>query len=279
MKKLAIFAIVFMMMVTGCAKGNQPISVITREEGSGTRDAFVELTGVLTKDEDGNKTDGTTKEAITLSSTQGVMSNVAGDPMAIGYISLGSLNDTVKAVKVDGVEATSENVKNGSYTLSRPFNIATKETLSEAAQDFVNYIMSYEGQALITSKGYIAVQEGEAFVSSLVSGKVVIKGSSSVSPVMEKLIESYADYNPNVTIELQTSDSSSGVNDAKEGVCDIGMASRVLKDSEKEVLVETTIAMDGIAVIVNIENPVDALSMDEIRQIFIGEMTEFPTNE
>lgn len=251
------------------------ITVISRESGSGTRDAFTELTGILEKDAEGNKSDKTTIEAIIMDGTQAVMTQVSQDINAIGYISLGSLNESVKAVKVEGVEATAENVKSGSYILQRPFNIATKSELSGEAADFVNYIMSEEGQSLIYENGYIAVQEGEPFESTMPSGKISVVGSSSVSPVMEKLIEAYNAVNPNLTIELQTLDSTAGINAAMEGVCDIGMASRDLKDDEKETLVQTTIAKDGIAVIVNKENSRDNLTMAQIKSIFTGESTDW----
>lgn len=276
MKKIGIALLVMLVMVTGCAKKeNTQITIVTREEGSGTRDAFVELTGVMVKDDQGNKVDRTSKNAVTMSSTQGVMSNIAGNEMAIGYISLGSLNESVKAVQVNGVEANAQNVKDGSYVLSRPFNVATKEMVSEVTQDFMNYMMSAEGQKVIEANGYISVTSGDAFVSTRASGKIVISGSSSISPVMEKLQEAYLNINPNATIELLTTDSSSGMNDAKTGKCDIGMASRALKDSEKETLQSMTIAMDGIAVIVNQNNAVNNLSLDEIREIFTGNTTTF----
>ncbi|MGN0172080.1 MAG: substrate-binding domain-containing protein [Acutalibacteraceae bacterium] len=247
------------------------ITVVTREEGSGTRDAFVELTGVLVKDDAGNKTDNTSKEAVVIDGTQAVISNVAGNPYAIGYISLGSMNDTVKAVKVNGVEATAANVKSASYELARPFNIATKSDLSEVAKDFVDFILSADGQKVVEDNGYVAVSENAAYSGSKPSGKVTVAGSSSVSPVMEKLKEAYEAINTNATVEIQTTDSSAGMTAAKEGTCDIGMASRELKSSESEVLTSTKIAMDGIAVIVNKDNTADALTTEQIKNIFTGE--------
>lgn len=249
------------------------ISVITREEGSGTRDAFVELTGVLVKDEDGNKTDNTTLGATTINSTQAVMSNVAGDEAAIGYISLGSLNDTVKALKVDGVAPSAETVKDGTYKIARPFNVAVKKDakLSDAAQDFMNYILSDDGQAIVEKEGYVSVEKAGAFEGGKAEGKIVVAGSSSVSPVMEKLKEAYEALNSKVTIELQTTDSSSGMTAATEGTCDIGMASRELKDEEVNNLTSTKIAMDGIAVIVNNANTCEDVTMDQVASIFKGE--------
>jgi len=252
---------------------SKEITVISRESGSGTRGAFVELLGIEEKDEDGNKKDRTTDEAVISNSTSVVMASVAANPYAIGYISLGSLNDTVKAVKVDGVEATVDNIKNGSYIVSRPFNIATKESVSELAKDFINFILSTEGQKIVEDNGYISVSAVENFVSTKLSGKIVVAGSSSVTPVMEKLKEAYLKVNPNAEIEIQLSDSSTGMNSAINGTCDIGMASRELKGSELEKgLIPTVIAMDGIAVIVNNKNPVDNLANEQIKDIYTGKV-------
>lgn len=250
------------------------IAVYSREDGSGTRGAFIELFGVEEKDESGEKVDNTTEEAIITNSTDVMLTSVAGDTYAIGYVSLGSLNDTVKAVKIDGAEATVENIKSGTYKIARPFNIATKGEVSEAAQDFINYIMSGDGQKVISDNGYIGDDSAAAFESNGAEGKVVVGGSSSVSPVMEKLIEAYKAVNANVEIELQTSDSTTGMTGAADGTLDIGMASRELKDSEtEEGLTATKIAMDGIAVIVNQDNPVEDLSSDTVKGIFTGGTT------
>ena len=263
----------------GGASGS--ISVISREDGSGTRGAFVELTKVEEKDADGNKVDNTTTNAVIANSTDVVLNNVAGDTNAIGYVSMGALNDTVKAVKVDGVDATTENVKNGTYAISRPFNIAYSkdEALSDAAQDFYDFIMSTEGQQIVEDNKYIKINESaEAFESNDASGKVVVAGSSSVTPVMEKLAEAYQKLNPNVTVEVQQSDSTTGMTSAMEGTCDIGMASRELSDDEAAKLTATAIALDGIAVIVNTENEVSDLSLDQIKQIYVGEITDWSLN-
>ena len=240
------------------------ITILSREDGSGTRGAFVELFGIEEKDADGNKVDMTTEDAKITNSTSVMMTTVAGDVNSLGYISLGSLNDTVTAVKIDGVEATADNVSNGTYKIARPFNIATKgEDLSDAAQDFVN----------ITDNGYISVGEGKEFTSNNASGKLVIAGSSSVTPVMEKLVEAYSKVNANVEIEVQESDSSTGMQSTIDGLCDIGMASRELKDSETEAgLVATEIAKDGIAVIVNNESGITDLTSDQVKQIYTGEI-------
>lgn len=248
------------------------ITIVSREEGSGTRGAFIELFGIEEKQGD-EKVDMTTEEAQITNSTSVMMTTVAGDEYAIGYISLGSLNDTVKAVKVDGAEATAENVKSGTYKVSRPFNIATKESLdNEAAKDFINFIMSEEGQAVVADNHYIAMEDVKPFEGTSPSGKVVVGGSSSVSPVMEKLIEAYKSVNSNAEIELQTTDSTTGMTSAIDGSYDIGMASRELKDTElSEGLQATVIATDGIAVIVNNDSTVDELSSEQIKSIYTGD--------
>lgn len=248
------------------------ITVVSREDGSGTRGAFVELFGIE-EEVNGEKVDMTTEEANITNSTSVMMSTVAQDEYAIGYISLGSLDDSVKAVKVDGSEATAENIKNGSYKISRPFNIATKEDLSDAAQDFEDFILSTEGQKVVEDNKYIPLDDVSDYKSNGASGKVVVAGSSSVSPVMEKLKEAYQAVNSDVEVEIQTSDSTTGMQNAIDDVCDIGMASRELKDSEKEVgLTPTVIAMDGIAVVVNNDNPTDELSSDQVKSIFTGDV-------
>ena len=258
--------------VASAASGT--INVISREDGSGTRGAFIELFGIQ-EEKDGEKIDMTTVDASITNSTSVMMTTVAGDENAIGYISLGSLNDTVKAVKIDGAEATAENVANDTYKVSRPFNIVTGEKVSEAAQDFVNYIMSEEGQQIVEDNGYIkADAEAKPYEAADVEGKVVVAGSSSISPVMEKLKEAYEAVNKNVTVEVQQSDSTTGVTSAAEGICDIGMASRELKDEETEMnLTATVIAKDGIAVVVNNENEVEDLTSDQVKAIFTGETT------
>ena len=248
------------------------ITVVSREDGSGTRGAFVELFGIE-EEVNGEKVDMTTEEANITNSTSVMMSTVAQDEYAIGYISLGSLDDSVKAVKIDGSEATAENIKNGSYKISRPFNIATKEDLSDAAQDFEDFILSTEGQKVVEDNKYIPLDDVSDYKSNGASGKVVVAGSSSVSPVMEKLKEAYQAVNSDVEVEIQTSDSTTGMQNAIDGVCDIGMASRELKDSEKEAgLTPTVIAMDGIAVVVNNDNPTDERSSDQVKSIFTGDV-------
>ena len=252
------------------------INVISREDGSGTRGAFIEIFGIEKKNAEGNKIDYTTEEAAITNSTAVMLSSVAGDKYAIGYVSLGSLNNSVKALQIDGAEASVENINNGSYKISRPFNIAVKDNLSEVATDFVNYILSDEGQNVIAANKYIKVKTSGSFQTKAPKGKVVVAGSSSVSPVMEKLIEAYKKINPNATLELQTSDSTTGVTNAINGTCDIGMASRSLKSSEKEKGVnEVTIAIDGIAVIVNQENPTVGLTKAQIESIFTGKVEKW----
>ena len=259
---------------TGDFDADQDITVISREDGSGTRGAFIELTGVEEKNDAGEKMDMTTEAAAIQSSTNGVMTAVANDETAIGYISLGSLNDTVKAVTVGGVEATAENVSNGTYTLARPFNIVTNgEPTDAVAVDFIAYCMSPDGQALATEDGYIG-GEGTEYTSTQPSGSITVGGSSSVSPLMEKLIEAYKTVNPNATIEMLTTDSTTGVTGALDGTYTIGMASRELKDTETaEGATATVLAMDGIAVVVNPANTIADLSVDQIKSIYTGEAT------
>lgn len=251
------------------------ITVISREDGSGTRSAFVELTGVEEKTADGKKIDNTTVEAEIANRTDAVLTSVSSNKGAIGYISLGSLNDTVKAVKVDSAEATSENVKAGTYQLSRPFNIATKGEPTGVAKDFIGFILSQQGQTIV-SEDYIAVDDAaQTFTSDGSAGQIAVGGSSSVAPVMEKLIEAYQTVNPNATIELQSTDSTSGMTGAMDGTFAIGMASRALKDKEAEELTATAIGLDGIAVIVNPENSLEELSMEQIKSIYVGDITDW----
>ena len=254
------------------SSGTEQISVYSREDGSGTRGAFIELFGLEEKDAQGNKTDTTTDKAAITNSTSVMMTSVANDPNGIGYISLGSLNDSVKAVRIDGVEATADNVKDGSYKVSRPFNIVLSDMSNAAANDFVTFVMSADGQAIVEDNHYIAVNDAaQPYQKGDVSGKIVIAGSSSVTPVMEKLAEVYESVNPAVTIEVQQSDSTTGVNMAIEGTCDIGMASRELKDSEVAAGVRSQpIARDGIAVIVAPSSSVDELTSQQVKDIFSG---------
>ncbi|MBQ8836505.1 MAG: substrate-binding domain-containing protein [Clostridia bacterium] len=251
---------------------SKDIGVISREDGSGTRGAFIELFGIEQKNEAGEKVDYTTLEAVITNSTAVMMTTVEGDEYAIGYISLGSLNDTVKALEIDGAAANVDNIKNGSYKVFRPFNIVTCGNVNAETQDFINFIMSADGQAVVENGGYIAVAEGAAnYTATVSSGKVVVSGSSSVSPIMEKLKEAYIAANPGMTVEIQTSDSSTGVADAIDGTSNIGMASRELKSSETEKgAVSTVIANDGIAVIVNNDNPTDGLTSEQVMNIFMG---------
>ena len=296
MKKI-LSIVLALMLVSVAAVAEGEITVLTREDGSGTLSAFTELFGI----------EEMVPEAIITNSTAVMMTTVQGNPDAIGYISLGSLNETVKALTIDGVEPSVDTILSGEYTVSRPFNIATGAEVSEVAQDFINFILSEQGQAVILENGYIPVVTDEAatdeaaaeetteeateetteeateeaaevtpYASNMAEGNVVVSGSSSVTPVMEKLIEAYATVNPNATVELQQSDSTTGMNNAMNGVCDIGMASRALKDSELEAgLVPTTIAMDGIAVIVNNENTLTGMTSEQVTKVFIGEITNW----
>lgn len=292
MKKFLALGLAMMMSVaalTGCGGGSEEaaeggdtaatsgaISVVSREDGSGTRGAFIELFGIEEKNDAGEKVDMTTEMAEITNSTAVMMTTVAGNPNAIGYVSLGSLDDSVKALKIDGAEATAENIKNGTYKVARPFNIATKEDVSEVASDFIAFIMSDEGQAVVEENGYISQGSTGTYTASNMSGKIVVAGSSSITPVMEKLKEAYIALNPNVTIEVQQNDSTTGMTSVAEGTCDIGMASRELKDSElANGLQPTVIAMDGIAVIVNQENTVSDMTSDTVKAIFTGATTDW----
>ena len=274
MKKfLALLSCAVLMAATavGCGSQNEKITVVSREDGSGTRSAFSELMGIVKDDKD-----NTTDTAEVTNSTSVMLTTVAGNKAAIGYVSLGSLNDTVKAVKVDGVEATAENVKAGKYAVSRPFNIVTGKDLTHLAQDFISYILSTDGQAVVDEKGYISVTQGEAYKASGQTGTLTIAGSTSVAPLMEVLADKYMALNSGVKIEIQQSGSSAGITSAVEGVCQIGMASRELKDSETaKGVTATKIAMDGIAVIVNKDNSCSEMTSDQIRKIYTGETTQW----
>lgn len=254
----------------------KPITVISREPGSGTRGAFIELLKVEVKNADGTKTDKTTDEAIIASKTDVVMTQVANDAYSIGYISLGSLNNTVKALKIEGAEATAANIKNGSYKIQRPFNIAVKGEATGLKKDFIDFILSKQGQKVIEDNKYIKINDSAPdYTTANLTGKLVIAGSSSVTPVMEKLKEAYVKLNPNANIEIQQSDSTTGINAAINGTCDIGMASRELKDTEKASLKDTEIALDGIAIIVNNKNPLSDIASDNVTKIYTGETTSW----
>ncbi len=252
------------------------IHVVTREDGSGTRGAFIELFGIEEKDDSGEKIDRTIDTAEVTNSTSVMMQTIAGNESAIGYISLGSLNDTVKALKVDGVEATAENVKSGDYKVSRPFNIVTKDGVSDAAKDFIAYIMSEEGQKIVEEENYISEGNEGAFESNGAKGEVTISGSSSVTPVMQKLAEEYMKVNADVKINVQQSDSTTGITDAIEGVSDIGMASReVTEDELAQGLTAQAIALDGIAVIVNNNSPLAEITSESVLGIYTGTITDW----
>ena len=248
------------------------ITIVSREDGSGTRGAFTELFGVV-EEVDGEDVDMTTADAQITNNTSVMMTTVAENEYAIGYISLGSLDDSVKALSIDGAEATAENIENGSYKVSRPFNVAVKpDSTNEVAADFMSFIMSTEGQQVVSDEGYIPVADAEAYAGTAPAGDCVVGGSSSVSPLMEKLVEAYKEVNPNANIELQTSDSTTGMTSTIEGSYDIGMASRELKEDEAAELTPTVIATDGIAVIVNNNNPTDEMTSDQVKQIYTGEV-------
>lgn len=261
----------------GTGTGTDAISVLTREEGSGTRGAFIELLGIEEKNADGKKVDKTIDTAETTNSTSVMITTVQGNKAAIGYISLGSLDKSkVKALKVDGAEAATDNVKSGEYKVSRPFNIATKGDTTGVASDFIKFILSADGQAVVEKNGYISEGNTGAYKASGQKGKITIGGSSSVTPVMEKLKEAYVKLNPDVTVDVQQNDSSSGMKGAIDGIYDIGMASRDVKDSEKEAgLNSIKIALDGIAVIVNKDNTLDSITSEQIKNIYTGSLTKW----
>ncbi len=275
MKKLAMVVVSVAMMgsiLTGCGAGaNSAITVVSQEDGSGTRSAFTEIVGVTEDD-----VDNTVQTAEITNSTSVMITTVAGNENAIGYISLGSLNDSVKAVKVDGVEATVENVKSGDYKVARPFEICIpKSGTTEIAQDFIDYILSEDGQAIVEEEGYITVASGNTYEASDLEGKITIAGSTSVAPVMEKLAEKYKEMNKNVVIEIQQTGSSAGIESATQGACDIGMSSRELKEEELESLEAINIAMDGICIIVNVNSTVEELTRDQIKDIYVGNVLDW----
>lgn len=283
MKKILALTLCVVMaaaVFTGCGNNNAdsktdgaPITVISREDGSGTRGAFTELMGIMVDD-----VDNTTTSAEISQSTSVVLTTVAGNKNSIGYVSLGSLNDTVKAVKVDGVDATVENIKGGSYAVSRPFLVVTNDKLTDVSKDFIKFILSKQGQDIIAEEGYITIDDNAADYETQkgISGKIVLAGSTSVSPVMQKLADAYKAIYSDVTLEIQQTGSGAGITSTIEGACDIGMSSRDLKPEETAEGIEgTTIAMDGIAVVVNNENSVEDLTSEQIRQIFTGEVTDW----
>ena len=257
--------------------GKKSVVLISREEGSGTRGAFVELFGIEMKNAEGKKVDFTSEEADITNSTEVMLTSVAGNKYAIGYVSLGSLNKTVKPLKIEGVSPSVSTIKNGTYKISRPFNIITRETgLSENASDFIRFILSSDGQAIVEANGYISAAQNPAYIATGKKGKITVAGSSSVTPVMEKLAEAYEKLNPEIKIEVQMSDSTTGVNSALNGVCEIGMASRELKDSEKaKGALQTKIAIDGIAVIINKENPTESASIQSVKDLYIGTISKW----
>lgn len=281
--KFVVLGLASVGLLTACGQAakdtaDQPITVVSREEGSGTRGAFIELVGIESKDANGEKVDNTTNQAIVTNSTAVMLQTVTGDTAAIGYASLGALDGNSKPLEIDGVAPSIDTIKSGEYKIARPFNIVTKDSISEAAQDFISFIMSSDGQAVVEKSGYIPVDAKAAYQTKTKSGKVVVAGSSSVNPVMEKLKEAYQAVNPDVTVEIQQSDSSTGVTSAIEGSADIGMASRELKDSESSAGVSATpIAIDGIAVIVNKENPLSGLTVQEVQDIYTGKEAEWST--
>lgn len=270
MKKL-LGVLMLTLFLVGCSSGGgNDITVVSREDGSGTRGAFIELLGIEEKDANGNKKDLTTVEAVIANKTDVMLSNISNDPAAIGYLSLGSLNDSIKGLQIDGVDPTVANIVSGDYKVARPFNIVLGSKTDDVTEDFIKFILSTDGQSVVETVGYIAVNTTEAYTPVNLSGKIVVAGSSSVSPVMEKLAESYMAINSNVTIEIQTTDSTAGVQAAIDGTANIGMASRELKDEESAQVEGIVIGIDGIVVVVNNDNKVTNLSSELVKNIFIG---------
>lgn len=264
--------------LTSCAKGAaDEICVISREAGSGTRGAFIELFGIEKKDETGKKIDMTVDTADVTNSTAVVLQSVAGNTGAIGYVSLGSLSNTVKALNIDGAEPTAKAVKEGKYKATRPFLVVTKpqiEDTNAAASEFLRFIISSDGQAVVEKAGCVAAANNPSYMQNVKQGSVTVAGSSSVTPVMEKLIEAFKKVNSGIDVTVQQSDSTTGITSAMQGVCDIGMSSRELKSGE-DGLVATKIATDGIAIVVNKACTIDLLTAEQVRRIFTGEVTKW----
>lgn len=275
MKKIMLVFLLLLMFVSSLfSQGNREdkaISVISREEGSGTRSAFVSLLGI---EKDGE--DLTTLTSEIANSTSVVITTVENNKNAIGYISLGSLSSRVKALEIDSVLPTLESVKSGEYKVARPFIAATKNP-NPLTLDFLSFVMSETGQSLIEKKGYIKNSDSStSYNPSFLKGELTISGSSSVYPVMEVLVEAYMALNKDVKITLLQSDSTTGLNDLAGNKVDIALSSRNLKDAEIEKgLVPTVIAQDGIVVIVNKDNPVSSLSSSEVKDIYLGLLTSW----
>lgn len=285
MKKTLLISLLALALV-GCTTGasdkegfdkSKDITLVSREDGSGTRGAFIELVGIEEKDANGNKVDRTSQEAVIANKTDVMMNNIASDINAIGYLSLGSLNNTIRALEIDGIKPSVESIKSGDYKVARPFNIVFNDDLSDIADDFIKFISSKEGQTIVENNGYISIDTEEGYKPSVLSGKIVVAGSSSVSPIMEKLAEAYMSLNKDITIEIQTSDSTVGILSAIDKTVDIGMASRSLKEDESTKVKHLEIAIDGIVIVVNNENPLNELSIDNLREVYLGNITTWET--
>lgn len=271
------------VLITGCQKQSgfnisNNVNVLSREDGSGTRGAFIELFGIEKKNTEGKKIDYTTEEAQITNSTSVMMTTISSDKYSIGYVSLGFINNSVKALKINEVIPSIENIQNGQYKIVRPFNIVTSknEVLSISANDFINYILSKQGQEIVEKNGFIPIATDKEYTSKINNfEKVVVAGSSSVTPVMEKIKEAYLLKNPQANIEIQQSDSTTGITSTINQICDIGMASRDLKASEIEKAQSTVIAQDGIAIIVNLENPITDMTTEMVSDIYTGKITKW----
>ncbi|HBC29891.1 MAG TPA: phosphate ABC transporter substrate-binding protein [Clostridiales bacterium] len=254
---------------------DKDITVVARDAASGTRGAFHEIMNIIVKEND-TEVDKLVVGALEFDGTDKVITAIEGDKYGIGYISLGSVSERIKAVAVDGVEPTVENVRSGSYSVSRPFLLVTKGTESKLVKDFLKFTESAEGQAITNEMKFIgAIDAPGEYTASGMSGTIKVAGSTSVAPLMEKLQEAYNELNPDVTFETQAQGSSQGIKAAIDGSYDIGMASRELKAEEASELNRYVLAIDGIAVIVNNENPKSDLAADDITNIYIGEITKW----
>ena len=241
------------------------IAVFTREDGSGTRSAFIEITGVG---------DDMYIEAVVQNETAQILTSVETNDSGIGYVSVGSLSDSVKALEIDGVIPSNETIMDGSYSLQRPFLVVvTDEKKNDPlVQDFLDFMLSIEGQELAANRTTQAVDNPSAYSPSGLSGTLKVGGSTSVEPLMQQMREAYIAHNPGVEIEISGGGSGTGINEATEGILDLGMSSRELRDNEKELLTDIAIALDGVAVIVNAANPLTGLTLDQVREIYVGEI-------
>ena len=244
------------------------IAVFTREDGSGTRSAFIEITGVG---------DDMYVEAVVQNETAQILTSVETNEAGIGYVSVGSLSDSVKALEIDGVLPSNDTIMDGTYTLQRPFLVVVTDEKKDdpLVQDFIDFMLSAQGQEISASRWTMVLSNAHTYESSGLTGLLTVGGSTSVEPLMQRLREAYIALNPGVEIEVSGGGSGTGINQATEGILDIGMSSRELRDAEKEELTDIAIALDGVAVIVNKANPINELSIEQVKEIFTGEKTRW----